>query len=130
MLLKEKEELLNEGIKDDMDYDPATFFKKRFKEELEKLPKEKLNSIKDKTILEMKQQGLDLIPLVLPALKEYFGEYETVSTEYELRQQIENHPSMDFYGFIDCIIKTKDGKYHIIDWKTCSWGWDMQKKDK
>ena len=26
------------------------------------------------------------------------------------------------------VLKTKDGKYHIIDWKTCSWGWDMRKR--
>ena len=26
------------------------------------------------------------------------------------------------------MIKTPDGKYHIIDWKTCSWGWDAKKK--
>ena len=24
--------------------------------------------------------------------------------------------------------KTKDGKYHVIDWKACSWGWDLEKK--
>ena len=33
-----------------------------------------------------------------------------------------------FKGFIDLVLKTEDGKYHIIDWKTCSWGWDMKKK--
>ena len=27
------------------------------------------------------------------------------------------------------MIKTKDGKYHIIDWKSCSWGWDARKKN-
>ena len=26
------------------------------------------------------------------------------------------------------VIKTPDDKYHIIDWKTCSWGWNMSKK--
>ena len=35
----------------------------------------------------------------------------------------------DFKGFIDLVIKTKDEKYHIIDWKTCSWGWDSRKKN-
>ena len=35
----------------------------------------------------------------------------------------------DFKGFIDLVIKTKDGKYHIIDWKTCTWGWDSRKKN-
>ena len=31
-----------------------------------------------------------------------------------------------FKGFIDLGIKTDDGKYHVIDWKTCSWGWDAK----
>lgn len=128
LLLKEKQKNLNEGIKDETELDPYSFFKSRFKEELLKIPKEKLETIGDKTILEMKKQGEELIPLILPAMKKYFGEYETVQTEYELRQPVDNNSSMDFYGFIDCIIKTPDGKYHIIDWKTCSWGWDMQKR--
>ncbi len=32
-------------------------------------------------------------------------------------------------GFIDLVLKTEDGKYHVIDWKTCSWGWDAKKKN-
>ena len=28
----------------------------------------------------------------------------------------------------DLILKTPDGKHHIIDWKTCSWGWDAKKR--
>ena len=35
---------------------------------------------------------------------------------------------IDFKGFIDLVLQTEDGKYHIIDWKTCSWGWDSRKK--
>jgi len=27
------------------------------------------------------------------------------------------------------VLKTKDGKYHVIDWKTCSWGWDARRKN-
>ena len=34
-----------------------------------------------------------------------------------------------FKGYIDLVIKTTDGKYHVIDWKTCSWGWDREKKN-
>ena len=33
-----------------------------------------------------------------------------------------------FKGFIDMVLKTPDGKFHIIDWKTCSWGWNSSKK--
>ena len=31
-------------------------------------------------------------------------------------------------GFIDLVIKTEDDKYHILDWKSCSWGWDAEKR--
>ena len=34
----------------------------------------------------------------------------------------------NFKGYIDLVLKTKDGKYHIIDWKSCSWGWDARRK--
>ena len=33
-----------------------------------------------------------------------------------------------FKGYVDCLVKTPDGKYHVIDWKSCSWGWDMRKR--
>jgi len=29
---------------------------------------------------------------------------------------------------LDLVIKTPDGKHHIIDWKSCSWGWDIKRK--
>lgn len=128
MLLLEKKEKENLGIKDDAEFDPVKFFKKRLKEELESLPGEQKEKLKPELISEMKKQGESIIPLILPALKEYFGEYELFEAEYELRQQIAGHDQFDFYGFVDLILKTSDGKYHIIDWKTCSWGWDMQKR--
>ena len=34
----------------------------------------------------------------------------------------------DFKGFIDLVVKTPDGKYHILDLKTCSWGWKPKRK--
>ena len=35
----------------------------------------------------------------------------------------------NFKGFIDLVVYTPDTKkYHVIDWKTCSWGWDSRKK--
>ena len=35
---------------------------------------------------------------------------------------------LKFKGFIDLIVRTSDNKIHIIDWKTCSWGWDMNNR--
>jgi len=77
---------------------------------------------------EMMEQGRKLAPLVLPKLKEHFGEFEVIEAEKELLLPLPNYPEMNFKGYIDLVIKTADGKYHIIDYKTCSWGWDFQKK--
>lgn len=128
LVILENENRLNEGQKSETEFDAIQFFEKRFKEELEKLSKDKRDAIEQKTISEMKKQGHELVNLVLPALKDYFGDYELFNAEYELRQPIDNHLNYDFMGFVDLILKTPDGKYHIIDWKTCSWGWDMQKR--
>ena len=124
LVLLEQDSKLNEGVKSDEGFNAEQFFFKRFKEEIEKLPKE----IKQETISEMKKQGKEIIGEIIPSLKEYFGDFDLFSAEYELRQPIEDETSYDFYGFVDLILKTSDGKYHIIDWKTCSWGWDMEKR--
>ena len=54
-------------------------------------------------------------------------EFEVVAVEEKIYEPIENH-DRKFKGFIDLVIKTEDGKYHVIDWKSCSWGWNMQRK--
>ena len=67
----------------------------------------------------------------MPALVKYFEDYEVFSVEEKLFQKI-NDFSLDKYkfkGYIDLVIKTPDGKYHVIDWKTCSWGWDRDKRN-
>lgn len=122
------EEKIKDHIKDESEFDPYKFFKTRFHDEIKSLPEEQKEKIKPQTIIEMKKQGEELIPLILPALEEYFPGYSLVQSEYELRQAIKDHPEYDFYGFIDLIVKTPDGKYHIVDWKTCSWGWDTKKR--
>ena len=67
---------------------------------------------------------------MLPKLKEHFQSFEVVSVEEQLLEPITEFDSYDtnFKGFIDLVIKTGDDKYHIIDWKSCSWGWSAQKK--
>ena len=60
-------------------------------------------------------------------LDNYFEDCEVISTEEKLYEDIEGH-DMKFKGFIDLVVNTPDGKYHLLDWKTCSWGWDMRKK--
>ena len=78
----------------------------------------------------MRSQGKHIIQFILPALEKYFGKFELVSVEEQLYESIENEKiNKNFKGFIDLVVYTPDTKkYHVIDWKTCSWGWDNRKK--
>ena len=86
----------------------------------------------DKSLIsQMRNQGRELIPLIMPALKNYFGDFTLLGAEIELNEPIEGFEKVTFKGFIDLVVATPDGKVHIIDWKTCSWGWDkFRKSDK
>jgi hypothetical protein len=102
-------------------------FQKKFLEELMKLPES--HSLNKKLISDMRKQGDMMIEHILPGLKDYFPQYEVVSVEEAIYQPITNFETdYSFKGFIDLILKTPDGKHHVIDWKTCSWGWDMKKR--
>ena len=81
-------------------------------------------------VLEMKDQGPPICEHIIPAVKEYFNDYDVVSVEEPLFESITEFESdgTKFKGFIDLVLKTSDGKYHIIDWKSCSWGWDSKRK--
>jgi len=102
-------------------------FNTKFLEELTLLTEKKVE-IKKELIKQMRKQGKNMLSLILPALKETFVDYEVVSAEENLLIPIENTDLL-FKGFIDLILKTPDGKYHVIDWKTCSWGWDSKRKN-
>jgi len=101
-------------------------FMKKFDEEINKLTCD----INEQLISDMKKQGEDLVGYILPELKNTFKKYEVTSVEEQLLEDIDEIESYGrkFKGFIDLVIKTPDGKYHVIDWKTCSWGWDSRKK--
>ena len=104
-------------------------FLKEFKKELASLPKDV--EVKEKDVLAMEKQAMPLIAGALPALDEYFGpDYELLSSEEQINIEIEEYKlaDYDFRGIVDLAIKSSDGKVHIIDWKTCSWGWNFKKK--
>jgi ATP-dependent exoDNAse (exonuclease V) beta subunit len=84
--------------------------------------------IDEKFWSELKEQGIQLTEHILPAVKNYFGLYKVVSTEEQLMEPAVVDDEYKFKGFIDLVVQTDDGKYHIIDWKSCSWGWDLKKK--
>jgi len=62
------------------------------------------------------------------------SEAKVLFVEYPLIEKIERTDDVNikFKGFIDLVIKTKDkrGKsiVYICDYKTCSWGWDREKR--
>jgi len=107
-------------------FEPETFFKKCLKNELKALKEE----FDEKEVTLFEEQGIKIIPEIIPALNEYFGDFRLVSSEEEINQRLlfETDNNYTFKGYVDCLIKTPDGKYHVIDWKSCSWGWDMKKR--
>lgn len=109
--------------------DTASIFQKRFVEEIKSL--DDINSLNKKLLLEMKDQGRELFDEVLPSLKEQFPGYEVIAVEEPIFEEItEFETEKNFKGFIDLVLKTPDGKYHVIDWKTCSWGWNTKRKNE
>lgn len=106
--------------------DEIKIFSESFERELLKIPADK--TVDMNLVTEMKEQGKTLAPMALPALKEKFGNFTILSAEEDIYENIAAVPEWNFKGFIDLIIKTEDGKIHILDWKSCAWGWDTKKK--
>lgn len=95
-----------------------------FDGELKEVPED---SYDEKTKEEFLASGLEIVTVAFPALKKKFGNFKVVATEEELSEELEGF-KQKFTGFIDLVLQTEDGKYHIIDWKTTSWGWKAEKK--
>tara|TARA_R100001594_G_scaffold148761_1_gene204743 strand:+ start:5680 stop:6444 length:765 start_codon:yes stop_codon:yes gene_type:complete len=102
------------------------YFETEFLKEITDL-KQKEITLKPELINNMRTQGKKIVKDVFPAVKQEFGAFEVISVEEKLFEDIEES-DCKFKGFIDLVLKTPDDKYHIIDWKTCSWGWDSRKK--
>ncbi len=112
-----EKKLLQEEIEED-------FFVKELKKNISELDE----PVDNKIVHQMMKQGNDIIPEISDALKDYFEEYEVLAVEMPLMEDIEGHDEYKFKGFIDAVVATPDGKVHIFDWKTCSWGWDARKR--
>jgi hypothetical protein len=115
-----EKKLLQEEVGDD-------YFIQQFEECLEKLDDD--IEIDQKLVEAMREQGKKLLPEIQAALDDYFGEYEVLAVELPLFEPIEGEDNFQFKGYIDAIVATPDGKVHIFDWKTCSWGWDARRKN-
>jgi len=100
-----------------------------FVQELKKNISELDEEVDNKIVNDMLSQGNKIIPEIDDALSDYFDEFEVLAVEMPLMEPIEGHDDYKFKGYIDAVVATPDGKVHIFDWKTCSWGWDAKKKN-
>lgn len=114
-----EKKLLKEDMKED-------FFVKELKKNIAELPDDV--KVDQRLVLDMMGQGKRIIPEIEESLDNYFEEYEVLAVEMPLMEDIEGHEDYKFKGYIDAVVTTPDGKIHIFDWKTCSWGWNAQKK--
>ena len=109
-------------------YNAKKHFQEEFLKNLQELKElDPAITLNTELVLAMRTQGDKLTEYVLPGLKKYFGNFKLISVEEKLFEPIENK-DYDFKGFVQLVIQTSDKKYHVIDWKTCSWGWDQRKK--
>ena len=106
--------------------DYQELFNHSFRKELKKI-----EVTKHDLVVEMLSQAENIGLHILPELEKHFGSYEVFSVEEKLFEKVQDFKldNYNFKGFIDLVIKTPDGKYHVIDWKTCSWGWDREKRN-
>ena len=112
-----EKKLLQEEIEED-------FFVKELKKNISELD----DPVDNKIVHDMVKQGNNIIPEIDDALSEYFEDYEVLAVEMPLMEEIDGEQDYKFKGYIDAVVATPDGKVHIFDWKTCSWGWDSKKR--
>ena len=110
--------------------------KQQFLKELKALPEAAQHDAKANFKLkEWLVNGLDIIPDLYRGLVDKFGklgeDWEVLKAEEHLYVPITEFTEAEkkFKGFIDLVVYSKkDEKVHLIDWKTCSWGWRREKK--
>jgi hypothetical protein len=115
-----EKKLLREKVNED------DLFLERFEHFLSELKEEQ----DPKLVSDMREQGKAILPEIEDALEDYFGDYEVLGSEIPLEETIEGEDSIIFKGYIDGVVATPDGKVHIFDWKTCSWGWDAKRRNE
>ena len=114
-----EKKLLHEELSED-------FFVKELKKNISELDGE----VNNKLVHQMMKQGNNIIPEIDDALSDYFEEFEVLAVEMPLMEDIDGYDDYKFKGFIDAVVATPDGKVHIFDWKSCSWGWDAKKRSE
>ena len=113
-------------LKEKIDY--GVYFTDSFADCIDKLPPDV--TIDNKLVDSMVGQGKELLPEIEGALDDYFGDYEVLAVEMQLYEPIKTEEEYVFKGYIDAVVKTADGKHHIFDWKSTSWGWDARRRSE
>lgn len=72
------------------------------------------------------QSGFEIYKGVFNWLDAMYPGYELVGSEIDIFDPIESVKDASMKGFVDLIIK-HNGKYHVLDFKTCNWGWTKEK---
>lgn len=98
-------------------------FLQSFRQELETF-----DSFDEKLVKEMEEQAKDIIPKVIPELKKTFGNYKVFDIEHLIYEEINDVELIKFMGYIDLVLVLEDGTLVVLDWKSCSWGWDQRKR--
>ena len=100
-----------EEIIPDNTKNPVEIFDIKFLKELKTL-KEQGKDLNDALIKDMRKQAVEICNQILPAVKQYFGDFKLVSVEEEILEPIKEFESYgkSFKGFIDLTIRTPDGK--------------------
>lgn len=99
-------------------------FLKSLQELKKKNPKKELDN---PLICEMRLQGKKLSSIIFPTLREQLGDFEVLSTEENLYEEIKGLNLLrpyNFKGFIDLVVHLKkENKILILDHKTTTAGW-------
>jgi len=83
----------------------------------------------EEELLDLRGLASDYYEVIHEFLLETFPSgFEVIHRELELMEEVEGREKK-FTGFIDLIIKTKAGRYVIIDWKTSKKDWHPKKRE-
>lgn len=130
-------ELLKGRAVDKRPTDPGAFFESKFRELLaENLPlyreKERLDLAKPDKVQFFITAGRQILSRFDECVE--ISSAEVIYNEHRLMQPIDRSDdiSVHFKGFIDMVIRAKDKRGNTILWvcdfKSCSWGWDREKR--
>lgn len=108
------------------------YWKIKFKESFDGyLNKNKECNISENDVNLFTDQGYGIIPNIVSSFAKRFGDIQFLGSEKLIRTPYKKVENVQYFfkGYVDLLFLEKSsGKYIILDWKTCSWGWDKYKK--